>query len=61
MIIDFLVSWAVTTTLLKIYVSKKDIELKINIDIVILILGLIISGFLTLIQVGAMFLYNLMF
>jgi hypothetical protein len=61
MVVEFLVGWAVITAILKVYVTKKDIELKINIDIVILILALILSGFLTLMQAGAIVLYNLAF
>lgn len=55
----FIIGWIITLIVLKIYLTKKEINIGINNDIVSLTLSLIIISFLTFIQWIFGFLTNL--
>lgn len=57
----FLFGWAVISTGIGVYLRKKHIELKINRDIVTLVLAFIITLFFTAIQWTFEFIVGLIF
>jgi hypothetical protein len=59
--VRFLVGWAVISTSVGLYLRKKHIELKINRDIVTLVLAFIITLFFTSIQWLFEFIVGLIF
>jgi hypothetical protein len=57
--LEFLIGWIIALIVLKIYLTKKKINIGINNDIVAIFLSLIIISFLTFIQWMFGFLTNL--